>query len=280
MWQAIGLVSSGITLVAFIVAVAAWVYRQHAVRDERLIKAAAEADRAKLVSDALEFFNVDTQKLTKDQRYEIAIEQIRARARRFLIACVVVVIVAFLAVGVATFAIMRQGGDDGDGRRNVGNEVAVVIMDSPLREVVYDQAAWLKGRTNADELTEMLKDLPGVVLYKETTSLQWEREDQVLKMHPRLLIIHASCFYDSTNVVDPDRKFFSFLQYVASTDARFLVYSRGFHHGSESWKASLVQLIPNLNDRIEVFEIPPPGTFSDPVIRRQFKTLVKKALSL
>jgi hypothetical protein len=277
MWQAIGLVSSGITLVAFIVAAAAWVFRQHAVREERLIRTAAEADRAKLVTAALEFFNVDTQKLTKDQRYEIAIEQIRARARRFLIACVVVVVVAFLAVGVATFAIMRHSGNDNS---EVGKDVAVVIMDSPLRDVVYDQAAWLKGRTNADELTEMLKDLPGVVLYKETTSLQWEREDQVLKMHPRLIIIHASCFYDSTNVVDPDRKFFSFLQYLASSDARFLVYSRGFHHGGESWKASLVQLIPKLNARLEVFEIPPPGTFSDPVIRRRFKTLVKEALSL
>lgn len=212
MWQAIGLVSSGITLVAFVVAVAAWAFRQHEIKKERLILTAAEADRAKLVTDALEFFNVDTQNLTKDQQYEIAIAQIKARANRFLIACVVVVIVALLAVAVAAFAIIRHGEYSG--------------------------------------------------------------------MRPRLIIMHASCFYDTTNIIDPDRKFFSFMQYFAQKDVHFLVYSRGFHHGSEGWKTALVHQIPELNSRIHVLEVPTPKTFSDPVLRRQLKTIVKEVLSL
>jgi len=54
----------------------------------------------------------------------------------------------------------------------------IVIMESPLREVVYDIDAWKAGSTNADEITEILDDLSSVTLVKESTSLFWKREDQ------------------------------------------------------------------------------------------------------
>ena len=278
MWQTVPLVSSGITLAAFVVAIAAWIFRQQAIRKERLILTAAEADRGKLVTEALEFFSINPANLPPDQQYKIAIEQIRARAHRFLITAVVVVITAILTTGVVVFAIKNPGRFDD--RKLTNSEAAVVIMDSPLRDVVYDQESWKKGRTNADEISEILDDLPGLVLYKETTNLKWEREDEVIRMRPKLIVMHASCFYDTTNLEDSDRKFFSFLQYFAHTDVHFLVYSRGFHHGSESWKATLIRQIPELNSRIHVLEVPSPGTFSDPVVRMQLKTTVKEVLSL
>ena len=40
MWEAIGYVTSGVTLAAFLAAVAAWIYRHKLVEQERLIKAA------------------------------------------------------------------------------------------------------------------------------------------------------------------------------------------------------------------------------------------------
>lgn len=158
--------------------------------------------------------------------------------------------------------------------------LSVVIMDSPLRDVVYDHDGWLKGRTNADEITEILDDIPNIKLTKETTSLEWEREDQVLKLNPKLIVIHVSCFYDCTSIEDSDRKFFSFLSYMAKSDISFIIYSRGFHHGSADWKKKLVRDIPSLIGRVRVLELQPQGTFSNATARRQLKTLVKEVLAL
>ena len=41
--------------------------------------------------------------------------------------------------------------------------------------------------------------------------------------HPKLIIIHLSCFYRKTNVFDSDQKFRSFLYGMAHTDIQFLV---------------------------------------------------------
>ena len=106
-WEAIAYVSSGITLAAFLGALAAWIYSKKSEEKARLIEVAPEAERALLVQDALEFFHVDTGGLTRDQRYQLAITQIKARADRFKASLVVVIIVAILAAAVSTYAISR-----------------------------------------------------------------------------------------------------------------------------------------------------------------------------
>ena len=47
-------------------------------------------------------------------------------------------------------------------------------MDSPHPERVYDPATRKTGGTNADDLTDLLRDLP-VLLLKETTNAIWDR---------------------------------------------------------------------------------------------------------
>jgi tetratricopeptide (TPR) repeat protein len=108
MWKAIAYVSSGVTLIAFISAVVAWVYRNQILKTERIIRLAPEDARAGLVERALEFFSVDTSGLTRKQKYDLAIKQIHARAARFRTTATVVVIITFLAAGVTTFAIWRE----------------------------------------------------------------------------------------------------------------------------------------------------------------------------
>ena len=108
MWQSIQYVSSGLTLVAFITAVAAWLYRQSSLKTERLIKTAPDEERAKLVRATLEFFDVDTAKLTKEQQFNLALTQVHARARRFLVAALVVALLAVLAAIVAGVAIAND----------------------------------------------------------------------------------------------------------------------------------------------------------------------------
>lgn len=105
MWEAISYVSSGLTLVAFIVAVAAWLYKSQSEVRGQLIREAAENRRAELVQNALEIFHVETSGLTKEQQSRIALEQIAARTKRFRTVAIVVCFLALVAGGVSVFAI-------------------------------------------------------------------------------------------------------------------------------------------------------------------------------
>src|SRR5918911_1154592 len=106
-WEAIKYVSSGITLVAFIIAIAAWIYRTKILERERTIRLAPENERRVLVERTLEFFSIDTAGLSRQQKYNLAIKQIQARAARFRLVAFVIIIIAFLTTGVSIFAIWR-----------------------------------------------------------------------------------------------------------------------------------------------------------------------------
>lgn len=71
----------------------------------------------------------------------------------------------------------------------------IVLMDSPLPGRVYDPRTVAAGGTNADDLTDALRDLP-VVIEKENTSPMWHREAQVLQQNPDLIVSHLSCLFD------------------------------------------------------------------------------------
>ncbi|MDB6024135.1 MAG: hypothetical protein JWM68_358 [Verrucomicrobiales bacterium] len=107
MWQAIQYVGSAITLIAFIAATVAWIFKVKVQKEERLIKLARVDERTELVRDALEFFRVDTANLSKEQQFKIAFEQIHARAQRFKIAAIVVCIIAVLAAIVTIYTIIH-----------------------------------------------------------------------------------------------------------------------------------------------------------------------------
>jgi hypothetical protein len=106
-WDSISLVNSGFTLAAFLAAVAAWVYRQKILEKEKLLRTAPEAKRAELVAAAMEFFHVDTRRLTKQQQFEIALQQIRARAQRTLWTTILIGIIAIVAA-VTVFATTKN----------------------------------------------------------------------------------------------------------------------------------------------------------------------------
>ena len=102
----------------------------------------------------------------------------------------------------------------------------VVLMDSTLPQVVYDSLTRSQGGTNSDDISEIIDDLP-IRITTEKTSLIWRREEQVRKMEPDLIVIHLSCFYERTNVLDSDERFRSFLRYMKNSKTKFLVYTRG-----------------------------------------------------
>lgn len=106
MWTAIAYVSSGVTLVAFVVAVVASLVRRYGLRQKNLIESAPEAERAALIDKTLEFFNVDTTGLTKQQKFDLARQQIQAKADRFRITAMIVAVVAVLSAGVLVVALI------------------------------------------------------------------------------------------------------------------------------------------------------------------------------
>ena len=168
----------------------------------------------------------------------------------------------------------------------------VVMMDSPHPQRVYDPATLRAGGTNADDLTDLLSDLP-LALIKETTGSVWHRDEQVVAQDPDLILVHRSCFYDATLLGDPvlDRKyapqiypwaadkFESFIGYVALANprTRFVVYSRGSwptEEEAKAWVTSVERRFPRLTGRLIAYKVPlDRATFRNAQTAAEIRTL-------
>ncbi len=167
----------------------------------------------------------------------------------------------------------------------------VVLMDSPLPDRVYDPETRKNGGTNADDITDILRDLP-IVLEKENTSPLWHREDQVLRESPALIVIHRSCFADAAVGFDPqstatqvaDSKIESFLGYISlgNPDTKFLVYTRRAD-GHTAWAEDLGKRFPKLGGRLFTMTVsggPEHATFRDPGTATALRQKVLSILGL
>ena len=162
-------------------------------------------------------------------------------------------------------------------------------MDTSAPLGVYDPNTRMDSGTNADDLSNILRDLP-VVIHKETVGSTWDREDQVLKQGPDLIMIHRFAFFhamnlefqfgyppfsDSEEVRMPtgqrlsreylffrlyalaEGKLLTFLGYVgvSSRKTRVLIYSRGegrvwSEADRRDWVTNLERRFPSLNGRV------------------------------
>ena len=175
---------------------------------------------------------------------------------------------------------------------NRGTQMPVlVLMDSPLPDRVYDPETRKNGGTNADDITDILQDLP-IVIEKENTSPLWHREDQVLRQKPSLIVIHRSCFADATVGLDPratalqvaDKKLESFLGYVSlgNPATKFLTYTRR-SEDQGAWVLDLERRFPQLKGRVVALTVPggsEHATFRDPETKRMVREKVKSILGL
>ncbi len=115
MFEAIQYVGTPIALVAFIVAVVAYAYRGRLEERRKLIESAPEQERARVLEATLrDFTTVPTDTLTREQRYQLALELIEERRAKFRSMTLVSVIVAMLlAAVVVVFTLVPN--DDGVG---------------------------------------------------------------------------------------------------------------------------------------------------------------------
>jgi hypothetical protein len=171
----------------------------------------------------------------------------------------------------------------------------IVLMDSTHPERIYDEQTRKAGGTNADDLTDLLRDLP-VRLVKENTNATWHREYEVLQESPALIVAHRSCFYDATMLGDASRqrpfidlswdKFELFAGFVAVGNPRtkILAYSRGSWSddaASVQWVTSMEQRFPPLHGRLGAMKVPlDRATFRNKVTGSELRAHVVAMLGL
>ncbi len=194
------------------------------------------------------------------------------------------------AFALSTWWFVWRGGDQS------APQYVIVLMDSthPLR--IYDPATIAEGGTNADDLTNILRDLP-VVLSKENTNKTWNRETEVLQQNPDLIVAHRSLFYDATLGGDPEfaqltypmaaDKFDMFMGYIGQGNprTRFLVYSRGSWDGDpqvrQRWVESVESRFPALRGRVTAWQVPlDRATFRDPTTAAEIRAQVEALMEL
>lgn len=105
MWNALAYVTTGISLAGFLAALAVYLSKAALSRTEQLIRTAPERDRGRLVEASLESFHIDTTGLTRDQKFQLALQQISARERRFKEVAKVILFLAIVIAALAAYAI-------------------------------------------------------------------------------------------------------------------------------------------------------------------------------
>lgn len=101
MFQAIQYVGTPIALVAFVIAVIAYAYRARLVERRKTIESAAEADRGRLLEATLrDFTTVNTETLTREQRYQLAMRLIEERAAKVRVMAIVAIVSAIILAAV------------------------------------------------------------------------------------------------------------------------------------------------------------------------------------
>ncbi|MEP6706415.1 MAG: serine/threonine-protein kinase [Pyrinomonadaceae bacterium] len=196
-----------------------------------------------------------------------------------------------VAIALAAGLILWRGSASWFKRASPAGPPVVVLMDSPVPERVYDPETRKKGGTNADDITDILRDLP-IIIEKENTSSLWHREDQVLRQHPNLIVLHRSCFADADVGFDPqsnamqtaDSKIGGFLGYISLGNpvTKFLVYTRR-SDDQTAWASDLEKRFPHLKGRVFTMTIPggsEHASFRDPETMKMLKAKVQSILGL
>lgn len=107
MFESIPLVTTGFTLVAFIVAAVVMITRQRLKRDQELIETANEDDRYDLIARVQEKWNLKLDDLSRADRKELALAQLSGRLQTNKIVVGVVISAVVLLFSLAAFSLWR-----------------------------------------------------------------------------------------------------------------------------------------------------------------------------
>jgi len=205
-----------------------------------------------------------------------------SRASALVAALTIGMLVVFLVIDSGR----RMGGEPDAAlpARPANHPPVVVMMDSPHPSRVYDEEVLQAAGTNADVLNDVPRDLP-IQRVKEAAGPLWHRHEEIRHLDPELVIIHLSAF--CTEECEPDRiKLRRFIEYLAPTNARILIYSRmspdTLAQSYRKMLGELPQRFPSLTTRLSTFSLVAHGTphWKDPATAAALKLRVKEILGL
>ena len=242
-----------------------------------------------------------------------AADEIGARRGIGVGAAVALALAAAIVGGGLAAVVLRSSSGEDAATVARGPQPVVFLMDTLAPFGVYDEDTRHNAGTNADDLNDLLRDLP-VEIHKETVGSRWDREDQILKQRPDLIVIHRSAFYHSINLElgypyspfdDPViearakrvydvvlEKLMAFFAYVGLADphTRFLVYSRGappsgwVEDQQRVFVAEIEGRYPHLKGRVFTFQVPRDAegkaSFRDPVTGGMIRERIVALLGL
>ena len=113
-WSAIGYVTSGATLLAFVVASIAWLMSRALAKTKEIIETAPQSERENALRTTLESFSIDTTGLDPEAKVKLALEQLYERRRRLTVVSIVVVILACTSLVVTAYAMGRDNSQEED----------------------------------------------------------------------------------------------------------------------------------------------------------------------
>ena len=111
-------VTGGFSLLAFIVGAVVLLAKYRWDNRKELIAESTGEEKVKALEAVLEYFGVDTEGLTKQQKYNIAMEQIKNKRHRLNLNAFIFCFVSVIFAGVATYTIANT--DNGGGKGEEG----------------------------------------------------------------------------------------------------------------------------------------------------------------
>src|SRR6266705_2734727 len=104
----VSLVTTPLALLAFVIAAGFYAYKETLVQKRKTLQTIPAGQRAPMLKETLRLFDVDTSNLTARQQYEIALEQIRARERRFLILSGMICFLSLVFASTSTIFVINS----------------------------------------------------------------------------------------------------------------------------------------------------------------------------
>lgn len=108
MWNAITQVTTGLTLVAFLAAIAVTPYRSQLAGRAKVIQSLPSADRVEALQRELNAFGIDAKSLTKEQQFQLALREIELRRTRLYSITIFIVVVALISGLLALISMISE----------------------------------------------------------------------------------------------------------------------------------------------------------------------------
>lgn len=106
--ESLPLITTPLSLLAFLAAAVVLMHAKTVGRAEKLISKASENDRATLVAGALEILDVRSRDLTREQRYELALEILSQRRHRNIMIFILSTLIAISFAAITAYSFTKE----------------------------------------------------------------------------------------------------------------------------------------------------------------------------